>query len=64
MRNIENADALVNGAYQAFNARVQLIVVPDITAEGVLMKLFKVADLSLVFFFFWIEGSGGGDHFK
>lgn len=34
MRNIKNADALVNGAYKAFNERVQMAVVPDITVEG------------------------------
>lgn len=41
MRKIENADALVNGAYQAFNARVQLVVVPDITVEGAFDELVQ-----------------------
>lgn len=33
LRNNDHAVALLNGAYKAFNARVQLAIVPDITAE-------------------------------
>lgn len=34
LRNNNHADALANGAYKAFNTRVQLAIVPDITVEG------------------------------
>lgn len=51
MRKIENADALVNGAYKAFNARVQLVVVPDITVEGAFDEL--VQGIKLIYLLFW-----------
>lgn len=73
MRNIKNADALVNGAYKAFIARVQLVVVPDITVEGAFDELVQgiyiLSLIHLIFFSFsffiiyiyiFLGGGGGG----
>lgn len=38
LRNKHHADALTNGAYKAFDTRVQLVIVPDITVEGAFDK--------------------------